>query len=605
GVAFITLRGTNANSQRTSTTFEVTVNPVFSAFPFGTSFPTETLPLGYKVSGDMRWVIHSGPTEPVGLGTGPTGDNTTGTGFYIITEAYVGEGAMADFTLPITNISTLTAPNLTFYYHMFAPTIGTLEVYVRNVATGVTTRVFQLNGQQQTAADQPYRKAFIPLSSFVSAGRIQVFFRGIKGAFYDGNIAIDDIFIQEGSAKDVGVKSILLKKVIAQNTDETVAIDISNFGTSPQSNFNVSYRVASGTPVVEPYTGTVGVGETKTFTFATKINRPTRGEFKVTATTELVNDSQLVNNSDTVRSVVVPTATLTFPYTESFEASDGGWTSGGSRSSWVRGTPAGSMINRASDGTKAWVTNLTGNYNNNEKSFVVSPLFSISNLSEACLGMDIMHIIDRGFDGASLQTSTDNGGTWANVGVLGDPNWYKFNLVSAKRSSVLNFSGGNGDAWSGISAGTGYIRASNAITGLSGKTSLLLRVVFASNAGFNFEGMAFDNVRISTPSITLSNANTEAPTLTSSATTGNQWFLNGSAISGATGVTFNPTIAGSYTVTSSIEGCPSVHSNAQVLVVTGDISSAKIDFALFPNPVVDGELNIVLKEFEKGKVSLQ
>lgn len=854
GSAIITLRGTNASSQFTTTSFGVAVNPIISTFPFLTSFPTSTFPFGYQASGNMNWVIQSGPTPSAGSDTGPTGDNTTGTGFYIFTETSGPPvGATADFILPVTNISTLTAPNLTFYYHMFGASTGTLEVYVRNVATNVSTRVFQLVGQQQTATNQPYRQAFIPLSPFVSAGQIQVFFRGIRGSSFTGDIAVDDILIQEGSANDIGVNSIILKSFIAQNTDEEVSIEIFNFGTLPQSNFDVSYSVAGGTPVVESYTGTVGVGETKVFKFATKFNRSTRGVFQVTAATALTTDSQLSNNSAAGSSTVLPPSIL--PYADSFETSDGGWTAGGSPSSWALGTPAGTIINTASDGTKAWVTNLTGNYPNNERSFVVSPLFSISSLSEVNIDLDIMHRIEQGWDGAALQASTDNGATWANVGVLGDPNnWYNFNLIAEENSTVLNFSGGNGDAWSGNSPGAGYVKASHAISGLTGKTSLLLRVVFASDGSDNFEGMAFDNVMIKLPqaitfnalanktfgdapfdlaatassglavtytssnpavatvsgstvtilaagqttitasqignsgylaasdvsqiltvqkatqaitfaalpaktfgdaafpltatggasglpvtftssnplvatvvgntvtivgggttditasqagndsylastlvrallvnkanqtitfaalpartfgdaafalsansssglavafeslndkvsisgststlakagsatirarqignnnyqsatsidrtfcvnppkpSITLSNANTENATLTSDAATGNQWFLNGSAIGGATSVTHKPTSAGSYTVTSTIEGCSSLPSNTQALIITGDISSAKIDFALFPNPVVDGELNVVLKGFEKGKVSLK
>ena len=43
--------------------------------------------------------------------------------------------------------------------------------------------------------------------------------------------------------------------------------------------------------------------------------------------------------------------------------------------------------------------------------------------------------------------------------------------------------------------------------------------------------------------------------LSSSSALGNQWFLNGSAISGATSQTYNPTQAGAYTVEVTIDGC--------------------------------------------------
>lgn len=773
GTATIALKGTDTNGQFATTTFGVEVNPIISTFPYLNSFTSSVLPFGFKVSGNMDWVIRSGTTPSSGSGTGPTGDNTTGTGFYIFTETSgFKPSAIADLTLPITDISTLVAPNLTFYYHMFGATTGSLEVYVRNVNTNVTTRVFQLTGQQQTATSQPYRQGFVSLSPFVSAGRVQVFFRGIRGntdASFTGDIAIDDILIQEGPANDVGIKSVILKPFLAQGITEEVSIEIFNYGTSPQSNFEVSYN-AGGTPVVETYTGTVGVGETKIFKFATKFTPSARGTFQVTASTQLATDSQASNNSTTGTSIVLPTSTL--PYADSFETTDGGWTAGGTLSSWALGTPAGVIINAASDGTRAWVTNLTGNYPSNERSYVLSPLFSISNMSEVNIDLDIKHQIEAGWDGAALQASTDVGATWTNVGVLGDPNnWYNYNLVAAQNSTVLSFTGGNGDAWSANSTGAGYLKASHAITGLAGKSSLLLRIVFASDVSDNFEGMAFDNVNIrlnqsitfnalptktfgdtpfdltaiassglaityassnplvatvtgntvtilgvgttditasqagnnnylaaapvvralvvnkatqnitfaplstktlgdlpfvlsgtsssgllvsyeslndkvtingstatlvkagpaiirasqagnnnyqpspsidrtfcinpTKPTVTFTNANTENATLTSNATTGNQWFLNGVAITGATGVTYKPTSSGSYTVTSTIEGCSSQPSDSQVLIITGDINLAKNDFLLFPNPVEGGELSVVLAGFEKGKVNIK
>lgn len=43
------------------------------------------------------------------------------------------------------------------------------------------------------------------------------------------------------------------------------------------------------------------------------------------------------------------------------------WTSGGVNNSWQWGIPNSILIDTASDGSHAWVTNLTGNYNANEK----------------------------------------------------------------------------------------------------------------------------------------------------------------------------------------------------------------------------------------------
>ena len=56
-------------------------------------------------------------------------------------------------------------------------------------------------------------------------------------------------------------------------------------------------------------------------------------------------------------------------------------------------------------------------------------------------------------------------------------------------------------------------------------------------------------------------------TLTSSSASGNQWFLNGNPIGGATNQTYVATAAGSYTVTVTASGCTSAASAAKVVTV--------------------------------------
>jgi hypothetical protein len=55
--------------------------------------------------------------------------------------------------------------------------------------------------------------------------------------------------------------------------------------------------------------------------------------------------------------------------------------------------------------------------------------------------------------------------------------------------------------------------------------------------------------------------------LTSSAPTGNQWYLNGSLIPSATNVTYSATASGSYTVVTTVAGCPSAPSTPVVVTV--------------------------------------
>ena len=77
--------------------------------------------------------------------------------------------------------------------------------------------------------------------------------------------------------------------------------------------------------------------------------------------------------------------------------------------------------------------------------------------------------------------------------------------------------------------------------------------------------------------------------LTSSSAAGNQWFLNGTAIAGATNPTLSATQEGVYKVQATIEGCASAFSDNQTFIVTGDLSFAtqSSDILLYPNPTSD------------------
>ena len=60
------------------------------------------------------------------------------------------------------------------------------------------------------------------------------------------------------------------------------------------------------------------------------------------------------------------------------------------------------------------------------------------------------------------------------------------------------------------------------------------------------------------PTVTASNVDTETPLLTSNSTSGNQWFLNGSAISGATSSTLTVSQVGIYKVQVIVDGCAKI-----------------------------------------------
>lgn len=75
--------------------------------------------------------------------------------------------------------------------------------------------------------------------------------------------------------------------------------------------------------------------------------------------------------------------------------------------------------------------------------------------------------------------------------------------------------------------------------------------------------------------------------LTSSASTGNQWYLDGTAINGATGHTYTATQSGAYTVVVTESGCTSDASAAQNVILAGISTIAQDVISIYPNPATN------------------
>lgn len=139
--------------------------------------------------GSYFWESAPG-TDTSSTGTGPAPSITTGN--YFFTEASSGvAGDITDLVSPSVDLTALTAPSLTFNYHMFGAQIGTLDVLVNG-----TTSVWSLSGQQQTSDVDPWELASVDLAAY--AGQtISITFRATSAGTFEGDIAIDNVSFDE------------------------------------------------------------------------------------------------------------------------------------------------------------------------------------------------------------------------------------------------------------------------------------------------------------------------------------------------------------------------------------------------------------------------
>jgi hypothetical protein len=146
---------------------------------------------------------------------------------------------------------------------------------------------------------------------------------------------------------------------------------------------------------------------------------------------------------------VISTSIDTFPYVETFENYENGWSSGGTENSWKLGTPQKHIIRGASSGVNAWVVGgLTKTeYPNSEESYVMSPLFNFSNFTLSAppvLRMKIWIESEDRYDGAKLQYRLHPVQLWQDLGTVSD-GWYTFSDVLA-----LSWTGSTTAGWSGV-----------------------------------------------------------------------------------------------------------------------------------------------------------
>jgi hypothetical protein len=145
---------------------------------------------------DIDWTRDSGGTPS--SGTGPVVDHTLGTasGSYLYTEVSGNGTGYPNMTAllesPCLDLTGSTDATLTFWYHMFGATIGTLDAEADAGCTGTYSSVWNLSGQQQGTQGGAYLQANVDLSAY-AGGNVRLRFRAVSGTSYTGDITIDDV----------------------------------------------------------------------------------------------------------------------------------------------------------------------------------------------------------------------------------------------------------------------------------------------------------------------------------------------------------------------------------------------------------------------------
>jgi len=302
--------------------------------------------------------------------------------------------------------------------------VDTLSILSSSIGTYLPSNNIDITGILSSA---------VPAQSVSSSFQVKF---GEQG-YYSANSVITDGAIDNGysfdditftkSSDDVGMLSVNgpnINGICNLSNAEVVRVTIKNYSPSTLNNIPISYSINGNTvtetvPTLAPY-------DTLVYSFAHTADLSAYQSYNLGVWVSYSGDNY--HNNDSLLNIIFNTTPIisSYPYLEGFESSDGYWYTNGINDDWQWGAPQKPIINKAANGNNAWVTNLTGNYNDNELGYLYSPCFDLSSLVQPELSFS--HIFqtedDCDCDYHWVEYSTD-GINWIKLGAVGSgTNWY-------------------------------------------------------------------------------------------------------------------------------------------------------------------------------------
>ncbi|MBK7884444.1 MAG: S8 family serine peptidase [Chitinophagaceae bacterium] len=294
----------------------------------------------------------------------------------------------------------------------------------------------------------------------------------------DDGYTFDDITVAE-AFNDVALEDIIspTQDGCQLGNSEPISVAVKNYGSGTANNVEVSYSV-NGAPAVTEIIASITSGSTVNHVFAAPFDFSAYTDYNIDFWINLPTDTY--NDNDSLLNYSFHNSPLinSYPYLESFEANNGNWYTNGNNSSWQWGIPAKAIINKAANGSQAWVTDLAGNYNNDELSYLYSPCFDLSSLIAPVLSFSHILDLELNFDFNWAEYSTDGGISWLRLGPgSGTTNWY--DDLPNKQWKQSN------TKW--------HVASIDIPTNAS---SVRFRIVLSSDPGVTQEGIGIDDIHI-------------------------------------------------------------------------------------------------------------
>ncbi|MCF6278823.1 MAG: T9SS type A sorting domain-containing protein [Flavobacteriaceae bacterium] len=172
---------------------------VVNAFPYAESFESGLGLWSQDASEDIDWVRNSGTTPSPSTGPSAASDGT----WYMYTEASVANNGSPNKTAylisPCIEFDGFENAQITFDYHMFGSSIGTLSLEASTDDGANYSTVFSISGEQHGSNGAAWTNEVVDLSVY-DGQTIKLRFHGLTSTSWQGDMAFDNINITADTA---------------------------------------------------------------------------------------------------------------------------------------------------------------------------------------------------------------------------------------------------------------------------------------------------------------------------------------------------------------------------------------------------------------------